>query len=204
MSRAQSAISLGGSVSGSKKHTVPLSAAGDYLTQEDEYARLNAELEARTAILLQDAESVLRHNEELLAEGDNQDHGGDFPLNEAVEGMQYDDDVENKVAGFGDKYEYLPSEEEDKFDLGLEEQLTGIKTSVPEIKSTVNQRAKSAKGGEKMVCVLAILTFRRSKGETRSCQWLANYQRINYTLKFIVIDEMNVPSGRDFDPISDI
>lgn len=148
MSRAHSATvsSVGGST---KKHTTAhsLTAAGDFFSQEDEYARLNRELEARTATLLQDAESVLKHNEALLADQDDNDANGDYPLEGATGGLlQFDDDVENNGDVFGDKYEYLPSEEED---LGLEEQLTGKKTSVPEINSTINQRPISAKNAEK-------------------------------------------------------
>ena len=150
MSRAHSATvsSVSG---GSKKHTTAhsLTAAGDFFSQEDEYARLNRELEARTATLLQDAESVLKHNEALLAQ-DDEDSNGDYPLG-ATGGLQFDDDVENNGDVFADKYEYVPSEEEDQFDLGLEEQLTGKKTSVPEINSVINQRPISAKNAEKSV-----------------------------------------------------
>ena len=49
-----------------------VATAGDYLSKEDEYSRLNAELEARTASLLKDAESVLKHNEKLLADQDDE------------------------------------------------------------------------------------------------------------------------------------
>ncbi|XP_063727884.1 testis-expressed protein 9-like [Symsagittifera roscoffensis] len=65
MSRGSSAISSNAST---KRNTYSTLAGGDYLSKEDEYSRLNAELEARTASLLKDAESVLKHNEKLLGE----------------------------------------------------------------------------------------------------------------------------------------
>ncbi len=71
MSRTSSALSAGGTGSSKRNTTFTFPSAiagGDYLDKEDEYDKLNAELEARTAMLLKDAESAMKHNESLLAD----------------------------------------------------------------------------------------------------------------------------------------